>query len=99
MRSRNRCAKERVLLSNSFQIPPCPHCGVVDAVVSNERAFGWAERQWYPDGQVELYTDRVNFSHSGILRCSKCYKVRRDLKRDGIGITLSISQQPYGARA
>ncbi len=77
-------------MSYVFDVPECPHCGSWDAVVSNERAYGWAERQFFQEGS-ELLIDGVHYSNTKTLRCGKCYKIRRDIERVGNGVAVTAA--------
>ncbi len=71
-----------------MKIPLCSHCGEVDGVYANERAYGWAERQYFLDGTEELNIDRINYTYSNTFRCMNCNKIRQDIKRVGSAIAV-----------
>lgn len=69
-----------------IEIPACPHCGKEDAVYANERASGYAERQFFSDGTEELNIDGLHYVWSMTIRCCSCGKIRRDIVRTSEGI-------------
>ena len=79
-------------MNNNFHIPACPHCGGTSGVFVNERALGWVQRQWSNNFEEEVESSGLSFTKPRTIRCSDCNKIRRDVKRDGCDIALSIAQ-------
>jgi len=62
-------------------LSPCPHCGKVDEVFINIRAYGWATEYFSTDGAYEsLDIDNVLYTNATTIRCASCQRVRRDLE-------------------
>ena len=63
------------------KIGTCPHCGQVEHVFLNLRAYGYAKQFYTLDGAAQdLDVDRVGYKESWTLRCATCKKVRTDLR-------------------
>jgi len=73
-------------------IPPCPHCGVIDSVYRNVRASGYTKEYFDTleySGEMPN-TDTLRFTHPKRLRCCRCHKVRRDVKIEDDNYLLRI---------
>ena len=70
-------------------IANCPHCGSDGGVIRNVRMYGWAEQYWDRSGEyIEMSIDRTNHTNSKTLRCPDCYKIRRDVRLEGMRVVM-----------
>lgn len=61
-------------------IPPCPHCNSSETCVTAQ-AHGPALYYFDDCGDfIEMDYDRLRFKKSHVIRCTDCFKIRRDLK-------------------
>jgi len=77
-------------------LPKCPHCGSEnDGVYVNNRWHGWAQTYYDSSGELlETNIDNLRSTDSKTVRCSSCYKVRRDVVIDVNRILVAHSRNP-----
>lgn len=79
----NTTARIIGLEESKMDIPICPHCGKTSETYRCGVAKGSMQKFYNSEGAVIMDEyDRMWFDMSDIIRCSKCNKIRKDLKID-----------------
>ena len=61
-------------------LPKCPHCNEQATVYLKLQVIGWARHLYDAEGlPVEMSLGNLSTGRTGLIRCSNCHEVRKDL--------------------